>query len=400
MALSLPDFPWDSLAPFVVRAKAFDGGLVDLSVGSPVDPTPAIIRESLSAATDAHSYPQTVGTPALREAVVDWFARRRGVNDLTVANVIPTIGSKEFIAGLALWLGLGKGDIIVQPTLAYPTYAVGAALVGATILSSDDPADWPKGTKLIWINSPGNPDGRILGVDELRAAVARARELGAIIVSDECYAELGWGEEFSGSNADPTDAVHRATPSILDPLVIDGDRSSVLAVYSLSKQSNLAGYRAAFVAGCSDILAEVLEVRKNLGLMPPAPVQAAMVTALGDDAHVNEQRSIYRSRRDRLSAAFESAGFRVDQSEGGLYLWLTKGLGALQTVGELADLGILVAPGTFYGESGSRHIRVALTATDEAIDRAVERLTTQILGISSNKPGQPLVDATVDPAAN
>lgn len=400
MPLSLPDFPWDSLAPFVVRAKAYSGGLVDLSVGSPVDPTPEIIRESLSVATDAHAYPQTVGTPALREAVVEWFARRRGVNDLTIANVIPTIGSKEFIAGLPLWLGLGKGDIVVQPALAYPTYAVGAALAGATIVSSDDPADWPKGTKLVWINSPGNPDGRILGVDELRAAVARARELGAIIVSDECYAELGWGAEYSGSNADPTDAVHRATPSILDPRVIEGDRGSVLAVYSLSKQSNLAGYRAAFVAGCSDVLAELLEVRKNLGLILPAPVQAAMVTALGDDAHVTEQRALYRSRRDRLSAAFESAGFRIDRSEGGLYLWLTKGSGALHTVGELADLGILVTPGTFYGAAGSRHIRVALTATDEAIDRAVERLTTQILGISSNKPAQPLVDATVDPAAN
>ncbi|TXN31204.1 succinyldiaminopimelate transaminase [Lacisediminihabitans profunda] len=364
MPLRLPDYPWDSLEPFAERARAHPGGIVDLSVGSPVDPTPAIIRESLAAATDAHAYPLTAGTPALREAIVEWFARRRGVDDLTVANVLPTIGSKEFIAGLPLWLGLGAGDVVVQPTLAYPTYAVGAALAGATVFSSDDPAEWPESTRLIWVNSPGNPDGRVLGVDELAAAVARARELGAVIASDECYAELGWDDEFAD----------RATPSILDPAVIHGDRSSVLCVYSLSKQSNLAGYRAGFVAGCSRILGELLAVRKHLGTLPPAPIQAAMITALGDDRHVQEQKDRYRVRRARLSAALEAAGYRIDESRGGLYLWATRGGDAWQTVADLADLGILVVPGTFYGEADAQHVRVALTATDEAIGTAVERL--------------------------
>ncbi|GAA3748822.1 succinyldiaminopimelate transaminase [Leifsonia bigeumensis] len=359
MPLNLPDFPWDALAPYAERARAHPRGMIDLSVGSPVDATPAVIRDALAAAGDAHGYPQTAGTPELREAIVEWFARRRGV-ELGVANVLPTIGSKEFVAGLPLFLGLGPGDTVVHPSVAYPSYALGAAVVGATALAEDDPARWPDSTRLVWLNSPGNPDGRVLGVDELRAAVARARELDAVIASDECYAELNWTED-------------RPTPSILDPAVIDGSRHNILAVYSLSKQSNLAGYRAGFVAGCSQVLGQVLGVRKHLGLMTPAPVQAAMVAALGDEAHVDAQREVYRARRGVLRAALEASGYRVDHSEAGLYLWATTGAPAWESVAALADAGILAVPGTFYGDE--THVRLALTATDEDIAEAAARLT-------------------------
>ena len=357
MSLHLPDFPWDLLAPFAEKAREHVDGVLDFSVGSPVDETPALIRAALAAATDAHSYPQTAGTPLLREAIVEWYARRRGVDDLVVANVLPTIGSKELITLLPLMLGLGRGDVVVQPSIAYPSYAIGAALVGATVVSSDDPAEWPAETKLAWVNTPGNPDGRVLSVAELRAAVARARELDAIVVSDECYAEFGW-------SVSPT--------SILSPEVIEGERNHVLSVYSLSKQSNLAGYRAGFVAGCSNIIGELLEVRKHIGLIPPAPVQAAMVVALGDDEHVAEQRSRYAARRETLAPALTAAGFRIDRSEAGLYLWATRGEDSWATVSWFAERGILVAPGSFYGDA--THVRVALTATDEAVQAAVSRL--------------------------
>lgn len=361
MGLALPDFPWDVLVPFGAKARTHPDGIIDLSVGSPVDPTPAHIREALSAATDAHAYPQTAGTVELRESIAEWYGRRRSVPGLTVDNVLPSIGSKELIAWLPLMLGLGPDDVVVQPTVAYPTYAIGAAIAGATVLSSDDPAEWPANTRLIWLNSPGNPDGRVLGVDGLRVAVERARELGAVIANDECYAELNWvGDE--------------PTPSILDPRVIRDSLDGVLSVYSLSKQSNLAGYRAGFVAGDSAIIAELLAVRKHAGLMPPAPVQAAMVAALGDDEHVSVQREIYRSRRDRLVPALEAAGFRIDHSEAGLYLWATRGEDAWTTVDAMADLGILVVPGTFYGDGAPQHVRVALTTTDDKIDAVVNRL--------------------------
>ncbi len=361
MPLELPDFPWDLLTPYGDEARAHPDGIVDLSVGSPVDPTPASVREALAAATDAHAYPLTAGSPALREAIVEWYARRRGVPELSVDNVIPTIGSKEFVALLPTLLGLGPGDVVVQPSAAYPSYAVGAAVVGATVLTSDEPDEWPAETKLVWLNSPGNPDGRVHSIAFLRRAVARARELGAVIANDECYAELDWGSD-------------EPTPCILDPEVTQGSRRLTLSVYSLSKQSNLAGYRAGFLAGCSELVGRLLTARKHLGLMPPAPVQAAMIAALADEEHVAAQKERYRSRRDALVGALTASGFRIDGSEAGLYLWATRDEDCWETVAALARLGILVAPGSFYGAAGARHVRVALTATDERVDEAVARL--------------------------
>lgn len=366
--IELPDFPWDSLAPFAARARAHADGIVDLSVGSPVDATPAVVRDALVAATDAHAYPQTMGTPALRAAIVDWYARRRGVTGLAPDAVLPTIGSKELVALLPLLLGLGEGDTVVYPRTAYPTYAVGSVLARTTGVATDDPAEWPASTRLVWLNSPGNPTGAVLGVPALRAAVARARELGAVIVNDECYAELGWQPERWSEDDDAR------VPSILDPRVTDGDRTGLLSVYSLSKQSNLAGYRAAFLAGDAAIVQRVLEVRKHAGLIPPAPVQAAMVAALGDDAHVAAQRERYRARRAVLATALAGAGFRIDASEAGLYLWCTRGEPALATISLLAEHGILAAPGTFYEGAASQHVRLALTATDERIAAAAARL--------------------------
>lgn len=365
MALgALPDYPWDLMAPSRQRAEAHPDGIVDLSIGSPVDPTPDVVRDALAHATDAHSYPQTVGTPALREAIVDWFARRRGVTGLDAASVLPTIGSKELVALLPFMLGLGEADVVVHPRAAYPTYEMGALFAGARAVASDDPAEWPAQTRLVWLNTPGNPDGRVLSVEELRAARTRAHELGAVIVSDECYAELGWDGPW----------LDEPVPSLLDPRVTDGDVHHTLAIYSLSKQSNMAGYRAAFIAGCRDSIARLTNVRKHAGLMLPAPLQAAMITALGDDAHVQEQKERYRNRRETLRPALEAAGFRIDRSEGGLYLWVTERRDAWDSIARLADLGILAGPGHFYGVHFPEHVRLSLTATDERISAAAARL--------------------------
>ena len=369
MALgALPDYPWDLMAPYRERAAAHAGGLVDLSIGSPVDPTPDVVREALARAIDAHAYPQTTGTPALRAAIVEWFARRRGVTRLDAASVLPTIGSKELVALLPFMLGLGEGDVVVHPRAAYPTYEMGALFAGARALASDDPGEWPAETRLVWLNTPGNPDGRVLSVAELRAARVRARELGAVIVSDECYAELGW----DGAWAD------EPVPSLLDPRVTDGDHHHTLAIYSLSKQSNMAGYRAAFIAGCPESIARLTNVRKHAGLMPPAPLQEAMVVALGDERHVDEQKARYRARRNLLRPALEAAGFRIDRSEGGLYLWATEGRDAWDSIARLAELGILGGPGHFYGVHFPGHVRLSLTATDERIAAAAERLSASV----------------------
>jgi succinyldiaminopimelate transaminase len=356
----LPDFPWDSLAPFAEQARAHHDGIVDLSIGTPVDPTPAVVQQALAAAADAPGYPQTYGTPVLRDAVAAWFARRRGVPAVDPAGVLPTIGSKELVAWLPALLGLGAGDVVVHPEVAYPTYDVGARLAGATPVAADGLTSLgPQRVRLVWLNSPSNPTGQVLPVEHLRKVVAWARERGAIVASDECYAELGWDER-------PT--------SILHPDVCDGSHEGLLSVYSLSKQSNLAGYRAAFAAGDVSLVRELLEVRKHAGMIVPAPVQAAMVAALEDDEHVAVQRDRYAARRGVMYDALKADGWRIDHSQAGLYLWISRDEDCWESVRRLAARGILVAPGVFYGRAGSRHVRVALTATDERVAAAASRL--------------------------
>lgn len=384
MISALPDFPWDTLVPYRERAAAHPDGLVDLSVGTPVDPTPRIVRDALAAASNAPGYPQTYGTPDLRAAVAAWYARRRGVPDVDPDGVMPVIGTKEFVAWLPTLLGLGSGDVVAFPAIAYPTYDVGARLAGArplpfTSLLELGPQTPSTAPKLVWVNSPGNPTGKVLGVEHLAKVVDWARRYGAIVASDECYAELDWrAADGDGSAVAGGAAVaggRTAVPSVLDPRVTGGSHEGLLSVYSLSKQSNLAGYRAGFVAGDTALVKRLLEVRKHAGMMMPWPVQRAMLAALCDDAHVAEQKSRYAARRALLVPALARAGFTIDDSEAGLYLWATRDEEAWASVGFLADQGILAAPGTFYGAAGARHIRMALTGSDERVAAAARRLS-------------------------
>ena len=360
----LPDFPWDHLTEYAERARSHPDGVVDLSVGTPVDPTPEVVQQALRDAADSPGYPMTIGRPDTRQACIDWLERRHGVTGLGLDAVLPVIGSKELIASMAGHLGLGEGDLVVYPRLAYPTYEVGARLAGARAMATDSLTSiGPARVSMLWINSPSNPTGKVLPVDHLRKVVTWARERGVLLVSDECYIECAW------ESADGRGAV-----SVLHPDVSDGDHTGILTVHSLSKRSNLAGYRCAFVAGDRAAIGELLAVRKNLGLQMPGPQQVAMKAALDDDVHADEQRARYAARRSKLKAALERAGFRIDDSQGSLYLWATYGEPCWDTVGRLADLGVLVAPGEFYGSAGAEHVRVAFTATDERVDEAVRRL--------------------------
>ena len=277
--------------------------------------------------------------------------------------MLPTIGSKELVASLPAQLGFGPGSVVVIPELAYPTYEVGALAAGCTVVRADAlTAIGPETVSMLWLNSPSNPTGRVLPVSHLAKVVAWARSRGVVVASDECYIDLGW-------EAQPV--------SILHPDISHGDHTGLLAVHSMSKRSNLAGYRAGFVSGDPAIIASLVALRKHLGMIVPTPVQAAAAAALSDDMHVMTQRSRYARRREVLTQAFDAAGFRIGDggdSAAGLYLWASRGESALDSVEWLAERGILVAPGTFYGPSGSRHIRIALTATDERVAAAVSRL--------------------------
>lgn len=358
LAATLPDFPWDTIAGAKQRAAAHPDGIVNLSVGTPVDPVPEPVQRALAEASDSPGYPTTIGTPQLRAAMASYLSERCGVQGLGELAGIPAIGTKEIVADLPSQLGLGADDTLIIPGVAYPTYAVGGALARSTVVVADDPETAPAAT-MAWINSPSNPTGAVTDPGVLRGWVAWAREHDAILASDECYLEFGW-------DAEPV--------SILHPSVCGDSHANLLVAHSLSKRSNLAGYRAGFVAGDPELLAELLEVRKHSGFMMPTPVQAAMAAALTDHGHVEQQRERYQRRRAVLRPALEAVGFEVQHSEAGLYLWVTRGESGRTSLDFLAEQGILAAPGDFYGDRSADFLRIALTATDERIDAAAERL--------------------------
>mgnify|MGYP002648218662 CR=1 FL=1 len=288
--------------------------------------------------------------------------RRFSIPGLNEKSVLPVIGLKEAVAWLPTLLGL-RGDTVVIPEVAYPTYDVGALMADCKVVRCDNPSEAPRDAALVFVNSPSNPTGGVLSVEQMREWVAFARETGAIIASDECYMGLGWNDD-------------NPPVSILDPRVTDGDNTGLIAMHSLSKSANMASYRAGFFAGDNDLIAELLELRKHAGLIVPGPIQAAMVAALDDDPTEALQRQRYAARRAELMQALIKAGFTIDHSDAGLYLWATRGEDCRETIDWLASLGILAAPGDFYGPSGAQHVRIGLNGTDERVRAAVERLAS------------------------
>jgi succinyldiaminopimelate transaminase len=352
----LPDFPWDALAPYGAIAKKHPQGAIDLSVGTPVDPTPEFIQKAFQEASNSPSYPVTVGTPELREAITAWAKKYLGATgDFAV---LPLIGSKEFVAWLPTFI---EAQSVLFPDVAYPTYLVGSLLAEAKATPvSVDAVQWPH-ADMAWVNSPSNPTGRVHSESEFKAAIDWSRKNQSVVVSDECYLEFG-------DSVKPT--------SILN--YTGGDNTNILAVFSLSKRSSMAGYRAAFIVGDPALIARILEVRKHAGMMVPLPVQVAMVAALSDESHVAEQRARYNARRATLTPALQSAGFSIENSEAGLYIWATRNENCWDSVSWLAERGVIATPGIFYGDLGASHIRIAMTATDAQIAEAAARISSKV----------------------
>lgn len=343
------------------RAEASGVAVIDLGQGTPVDPTPDVVQEALAAAADWPGYPPAHGTRQLRESFSRWAARRWQAS-VPAEDVVTTAGSKEFIATLPWLLGMGPQDTVVIPELAYPTYAAGARFAGCQVRAADSlVALGPGPVSLLWLNTPGNPTGKVLPVEHLAKAVSWGRERGVPVVSDECYVELT-----------PEGA---AAPSVLLPEVNGGSLDGILAVHSLSKSANMAGYRIGFASGDAGLIRTLLARRRDAGLLAAGPAQAAAKAALDDDGHVIAAQQRYAARRDLLREGLTRAGFRVDGSEAGLFLWATAGEPDADTVGRLADLGVLAAPGSFYGPTGAQHVRLSLTAADDDLAEVCRRIT-------------------------
>jgi succinyldiaminopimelate transaminase len=360
-----PPYPYDRLGPLKAAAEARPGGLVDLSVGTPCDPPPAIVAEALADPTAMRSYPPSIGTEAYRAAAAGWLARRFGV-ELPAAQVAACVGTKELVAGIPQWLRLRtpERDTVLYPAVSYPTYAMGATLAGCRAvpvpvderwrlrIDAIDEADAARALCL-WVNTPANPTGAL---DDLGAAAAWGRDRGVPVLSDECYAEFTW------------DGAPRT--------ILEHGTDGLLAVHSLSKRSNLAGARAGFYAGDAELVGYLSEVRKHAGFMVPGSVQAAGAVAWGDDAHVDQQRARYRERLDLVAAGLRAAGFPVDDPAGAFYLWVAAPDGdAWALAAELAERGgALVSPGEFYGPAGSGHVRIALVQPLDRLRLFLDRL--------------------------
>jgi succinyldiaminopimelate transaminase len=379
MAFVPPPYPHDSLGPVRAVAAAVPGGMVDASVGTPVDPMPEVVVRALAdAAPLATGYPATIGTPALREAAVAWIARRFGCA-VTTHEVVPCLGTKELVASLPRVLSLRdpSRDTVLYPAVAYPTYEMGALLAGLRAvpvpvdeqwhldLSRVDPGDAARAL-VLWCNDPSNPTGATSSPAQMQEVVDWARARGVVVASDECYAEFTY--DTDGLPATPVTALAAGT---------DG----VLAVHSLSKRSNMAGLRSGFVAGDRTLVGYLGGVRKHGGLMMPAPVQAATVAALGDDEHVVEQRARYARRRAVVLPALEARGLVHDGGSSTFYLWLRdpdRARDAWAIADDLATTGLVVAPGDFYGDASTDHVRFALTLTDDQVALVAERATAGI----------------------
>ena len=354
-----PPYPYERLDEVIGLAEQHDGGAVDLSIGTPCDSAPPDVIAALSSVDTARGYPPSIGTVAFRKAAAAWVDRRLGATVDAGAEVAACVGSKEFVASTPQYLKLRdpSRDTVLYPAVSYPTYAMGATLANCRPVpyrSLDDiaPADAERAL-CVWVNSPGNPTGEL---QDLAAAADWGRARGVPVLSDECYAEFTW-------TGGPT-TILRSGPA------------GVIAVHSLSKRDNFAGARIGFYAGDGELVRYLREVRKHAGLMPPGPVQAAAVIALGDDAHVDAQRERYLARLRRLQQVLAAADYPVELPAGAFYLWAAAPAGdAWAAARDLAKrAGIVVSPGEFYGPDSTGYFRVAAVQPDDRIELAAARV--------------------------
>jgi len=354
-----PPYPYDRLGAIKTIADRWDGGAVDLSIGTPCDPPPSAVIDALADGVRARGYPPSIGTPALRAAAADWIARRLGAHVDPATELAACVGTKEFVASVPRYLKLRSPakDTVLYPAISYPTYEMGATLGGLRAvpyreLSQIDGDDVDRAL-CAWVNSPANPTGEVTDLD---LAASWGRERGVPVLSDECYVE------FSYSSPPAT--------------ILRTGNSGVLAVHSLSKRDNFAGARIGFYAGDAELVHYLREVRKHAGMMVPGPVQHAAIVALNDDVHVAVQRERYRGRLERLRQVLAVLGLTAQMPAGTFYLWLaTPGGDAWACARLLAErAGIIASPGEFYGRFSTGFLRVAAVAPDERIELTARRV--------------------------
>jgi acetylornithine aminotransferase len=345
--------------------------VIDFSIGDPREPTPGFISDALKAAVpDVSQYPLTAGLPELRRAVAGYVERRFGVTVDADTQVIPTSGSKEAIFNTPLaFVDRGSEDTVLYPTPGYPVYERGALFAGARVRpvplagdfvmrAADVPDSAWEQARLVWTCSPHNPTGAVADASDLSGLLERARNSGALLLSDECYADIYEPASFPQP---PASVLQVAGP----------DGTGVLSYLSCSKRSGMTGYRSGAVVGDAEGIAALRRLRTTTGTASPDFVQAAAVAAWSDDEHAAERRSIFARKREILRKGFDEIGVETVASRAGLYMWVRVD-DDIAATDRLLEGGIVVSPGRFFGAGGDGYLRLALVPTIEECEAAVE----------------------------
>jgi N-succinyldiaminopimelate aminotransferase len=355
---------------------------ISLGIGEPKHPTPAFIRNALSASLDGLAqYPATAGEPALREAIAGWVERRYRVTLDPARQLLPVNGSREALFALA--------QTVMDPTRPHPTvvcpnpfyqiYEGAALLAGARALyANSDPArnfaaDWNgitarewEATQLLYVCSPGNPTGAVVPLTEWQQLFELSDRHGFVIASDECYSEIYFRDEAPLGALDAAMQLGRH------------DFRNLIVFTSLSKRSNVPGMRSGFVAGDATVLKQFLLYRTYHGSAMSPAVQRASAVAWGDEAHVVENRQKYRLKFADVTPMLADV-LEVRLPDAGFYLWagVPGGDDIGFARGLLAQYNVTVLPGSLLAREahgvnpGSGRIRLALVAElDECVEAA------------------------------
>jgi N-succinyldiaminopimelate aminotransferase len=340
---------------------------INLQIGEPKHPTPALIKDALAAALDGlASYPLTAGTPELRQAIAAWLARRYGIPAPDAEKqVLPVNGSREALFAFAQTvLDPTRQARVVCPNPFYQIYEGAALLAGATPVYGT-PESWT-GVQLVYACSPANPTGHVMRLEEWRQLFELADRHGFAIASDECYSEIYCGEPPLGA----LQAAHRLGRSY----------ERLVAFSSLSKRSNAPGMRSGFVAGDADLVKKFLLYRTYHGSAMSLTVQAASVAAWGDEQHVEDNRRLY-AEKYRAVLPLVREPLRTEMPDGGFYLWVRTPIDDGEFARRLhGQYNVLVLPGSFLarntpkGNPGANHIRIALVPPLAECVEAMERI--------------------------
>jgi LL-diaminopimelate aminotransferase len=377
---ALPPYLFAELDKKLAAKRAAGADIISLGVGDPDLPTPENVVEAMRDAVldrDTHRYPSYDGSPPFREAVAGWYARRFGVDLDPETEVMALIGSKEGLGHLSFAF-VDPGDEALVPDPGYPVYGVSTRLAGGTPMSLPMPAE--RGflpdldaapvsdrTKLLWLNFPSNPTAAVADLETLSNAVAYAGEHDLLLAHDAAYSEI----TFDGYVA----------PSVLQ---IPGAKDVAIEFHSLSKFSNMTGWRVGMAVGNAEALRALGVVKTNLDSGVFTAVQRAAIVALdGPQDHLDELRAVYQRRRDVVIETLNGLGWSLKPPLGSIYVWLPAPDG--RTSAEFADLlldeaGVFVAPGTGYGAAGEGYVRISLTVTDDLLDEAMGRISGAIGG--------------------